>query len=535
MLKSKKWRPIAISIYSILLLAAAVFLFFLLKLDILPMNYLIPIVAVIILFVSLIGVLLFYRMRKKRSRSRRIRRIIGVVLSFILTIAMLFGAIVLNRVNETKNAVIAQPDSSPRAVVGVYVLKDDAAAALSDTAQYRYAVLAGLGVEKLHANYALGKIVESTGSTPDVASYASITDAADALRSGDVQALAVSKNFMALLRDTDDYAAFPDEVRLIDEISVPQSATLENTVILVDGAAAAAAEPTPTPAPTPEPTPEPIKFGDDRPLVFYLSGMDKSGQEIEYNAHADVNILMSINPITKQVLLISTPRDTFVMNFALGGGDKLTHCAYQGVPNSIAALEDLYSTHVDNYCRINFTGFEDLVDLIGGITVDNPKAFTTDPDNGRHSFEEGVIQLNGYQALCYARERHAFGDGDLARGRNQVRVLTAILNKAKTDSASILLNYSDILDALAGTFETDLSSDQISDLVKVALKHLNDWEIKSYSTWGGSGIRTVASMGSQQVAIIWPNAQSVAFATKLLDMITNNEVITDEVLATAPR
>ena len=263
--------------------------------------------------------------------------------------------------------------------------------------------------------------------------------------------------------------------------------------------------------------------------------MDKSGQKIEYNAHADVNILMSINPITKQVLLISTPRDTFVMNFALGGGDKLTHCAYQGVPNSIAALEDLYGTHVDNYCRINFTGFEDLVDLIGGITVDNPKAFTTDPDNGRHSFEEGVIQLNGYQALCYARERHAFGDGDLARGRNQVRVLTAILNKAKTDSASILLNYSDILDALAGTFETDLSSDQISDLVKVALKHLNDWEIKSYSTWGGSGIRTVASMGSQQVAIIWPNAQSVAFATKLLDMITNNEVITDEVLATAPR
>ena len=92
MLKSKKWRPIAISIYSILLLAAAVFLFFLLKLDILPMNYLIPIVAVIILFVSLIGVLLFYRMRKKRSKSRRIRRIIGVVLSFILTIAMLFGA-----------------------------------------------------------------------------------------------------------------------------------------------------------------------------------------------------------------------------------------------------------------------------------------------------------------------------------------------------------------------------------------------------------------------------------------------------------
>ncbi len=97
------------------------------------------------------------------------------------------------------------------------------------------------------------------------------------------------------------------------------------------------------------------------------------------------------------------------------------------------------------------------------------------------------------------------------------------------------MNYSSILDALAGTFETDLTSEQISDLVKVALKSLNDWEIRSYSTWGTSGIRTVASMGSQQVAIIWPNAKSVAFASQLLNMVSNGEIITDEVMAGAPR
>ncbi len=533
MLKRSKWRPIALSFFFILFLAVAIFFYFLLKLDILPLKYLIPIAAVIALLVCLVGFLLFYRMRKKRSHARRVRRIFGIILSCLFTIALLFGAVVLNRIDETKNAVIAQPESSPRSVVGVYVQKDDPAASLADTADYRYAVLGELGVEKLHANYALGRINESIGSAVEAVSYANITDAADALRSGDVQALAVSKSFLSLLKDTADYAAFPDEVKLIDEIVVPQSATFDNTPILV--AEAPEATPEPTPTPTPEPTPEPIKYGEDRPLVFYLSGMDKSGKEIEYNAHADVNILMAFNPMTKQVLLVSTPRDTFVTNFALGGGDKLTHCAIQGVPNSIKALEYLYKTHVDNYCRLNFTGFEELVDLIGGITVDNPSTFTTDPDNGGHYFEEGILELNGYQALCYARERHAFGDGDLARGRNQVRVLTAMLDKAKSDSASILMNYSEILDALAGTFETDLTSDQISDLVKVALKSLNDWEIKSYSTWGGSGIRTVASMGSQEVAIIWPNAKSVAFASQLLEMITNGEVITDEFMASAPR
>ena len=93
----------------------------------------------------------------------------------------------------------------------------------------------------------------------------------------------------------------------------------------------------------------------------------------------------------------------------------------------------------------------------------------------------------------------------------------------------------EILKALAGTFETDLSPDQISDLVKVAIEHLNDWEIKTYSMWGGSGIRTVASMGLQEVAIIWPNANSVAFAAKLLAMIADGEVITDELLDSAPR
>ena len=535
MLKRSKWRPIAIAVLAVLLIAAALFFYFLLKLDVLPRLYLLLIAAVVVLLVYMAGVLLFFGMHKKRSPARRVRRIIGIVLSVILSVAFIFGSVILNRVDQTKNAVIVRPDDAPRAVVGVYVSNDDSAQTLADLADHKFAVLAGLGDEKLHANYALGVINEAVGSPVEAVSYSGITDAASALINGDVQALAVNKSFLSLLKDTESFASFSDEVRLVEEITVPRSATLENTAILVDGSDQADAAPEATPAPTPVPTPEPIKYGEDRPLVFYLSGMDKYGKEIAYNAHADVNILMAVNPITKQVLLVSTPRDYYVMNYALGGYDKLTHCAIQGVPNSIESLSKLYDIEINNYCRVNFTGFADFIDLIGGITFYNPVEFTTTKENDGYHYEEGEITLGGYKALCYARERHAFGDGDLARGRNQIRVLQAIFDKVKSNSTSILMNYSDILDTLAGTFETDLTSEQMSDLVKVAIGSINDWDIKSYSAWGGSGKGKVASMGSEEVYFVFPNARSVDFAKELFHTILNNELITDEQLENAPR
>lgn len=532
MLKRSKWRPIAIAVFAVLLLAVAAFFFFLMRLDVLTTDYLLLVIAVAVLFVYIAGVLLFFGMRRKRSPARRVRRIIGIVLSLVLAAAFLFGATVLNKVEQTKRAMIATPEESPRSVVGIYVLPDDAAKSLSDMAGYKFAALPGLGEEKLYANYAIGKVNEALNTKVEAVAYPGIADAFEALKSGDVKALAVSKGFLSLTMDPETEETFGDALRLVDDIVVPRSATLDNTPILVD---VENAEPTPVPTPTPEPTPEPIKYGEDRPLIFYLSGMDKYGKEIEYNAHADVNLLMVVNPFTKQILLVSTPRDFFVMNNALGGMDKLTHCAIQGVPNSIRSLNDLYGIQIDNFCRVNFTGFDEFVELIGGITVDNPTAFRTTSDNGGYYFEQGKISLTGYEALCYARERNAFGDGELARGRNQIRVISAMIEKARSNSASILMNYSQILDALAGTFETDLSSEQMSDLIKVALGSLGDWDIKSYSAWGGSGKGKVASMGSQEVYFIWPNERSVAFATELFDTILNNELITDEQLEDAPR
>ena len=181
---------------------------------------------------------------------------------------------------------------------------------------------------------------------------------------------------------------------------------------------------------------------------------------------------------------------------------------------------------------MNFDGFIKLIDAIGGITLDNPTAFW----NYRHEhfYDAGRITLNGEEALYYAREREAFGDGDLARGRNQIRVITAIIDKMKKSGASILMNYSNVIDSMAGCFETDLSSSEISDLVKIASANLQDWEVKSYSVSGFSGMRETASGGSEVLFIIFPKQDTVEFASSLFDMIQNGERITDDYLASAP-
>ena len=145
MLKRSKWRPIAIAVFAVLLLAVAAFFFFLMRLDVLTTDYLLLVIAVAVLFVYIAGVLLFFGMRRKRSPARRVRRIIGIVLSLVLAAAFLFGATVLNKVEQTKRAMIATPEDSPKSVVGIYVLPDDEAKTLSDMAGYKFAALPGLG------------------------------------------------------------------------------------------------------------------------------------------------------------------------------------------------------------------------------------------------------------------------------------------------------------------------------------------------------------------------------------------------------
>ena len=153
------------------------------------------------------------------------------------------------------------------------------------------------------------------------------------------------------------------------------------------------------------------------PFVVYLSGVDNRG-ELTENARSDVNILAVVNPVTKRVALVNTPRDYYVDLAGTDSKDKLTHAGLYGVETSMETLGGLYGIEVDHYVRINFAGFIDIVDALGGVDVYSDMAFTSVGSPGYYDptdFVEGWNHLDGAAALAFARERHAFATGDIQR------------------------------------------------------------------------------------------------------------------------
>ena len=529
MLKKKVWRPFAHAVVLITLLAAALFAWALIRVDILPEKYLLAFFATEAAVLGVSALLLYGGMKRKPSGARRARRVLGLALCILLVAGNVLASSVLMNLNRTRVAIGGRRDRV--AVLGVYVLRDDTAQTLADTAGYRYGVLGGF--EKGNSDYALSRIEDELGAAPSAEEFAAIAEAASALRGGEVRALAVNENHLELLSESETLGGFAEEIRLIERIEVPLAEASSGTPGAngagSDGAGAHGligsllpSKPTRT---------DQLSTGEkierDRCVVFYLSGNDSETTMLS-NGRSDVNILMIVNPETDQILLVNTPRDYYVPNPALGRGmDKLTHCGLFGTYNSMAALEELYGVEIDNYCQINFTGFEKLIDTLGGVTLDNPRPFYS---GYGYYFPEGEITLDGQHALAYGRERESFGDGDIQRGRNLMRLIAAMVDKVKSSGASMLMNYPAVLDSLEGMFATDLSADEISALAKLALRDLSSWEVKSTTVSGSGGMMPTAAGGDRPLYVMWPDSGEVARASGLIEKVLSGERIDGEEL-----
>ena len=260
------------------------------------------------------------------------------------------------------------------------------------------------------------------------------------------------------------------------------------------------------------------------PFVVYLSGVDNRG-ELTEKARSDVNILAVVNPETKQVALINTPRDYYVDLAGTDSKDKLTHAGLYGVETSMATLGNLYGVNVEHYIRINFAGFISIIDAIGGVDVYSDQAFTSVGSPGYYdptTFAEGWNHLDGKAALAFARERHAFKTGDVQRGINQMKVIDAMLNKIK--SPALLMGFSKIMDSAADCFVTSLSQNQISALVRMQLSDFAEWNIESYTVTGSSGSSTKCySAKGQKLYVMKPDENSVAKAKEMIAAVLGGE------------
>ena len=260
------------------------------------------------------------------------------------------------------------------------------------------------------------------------------------------------------------------------------------------------------------------------PFVIYLSGVDTRG-ELTENARSDVNILAVVNPVTKRVALINTPRDYYVDLAGTDSKDKLTHAGLYGVETSMATLGNLYGINVDHYIRINFAGFISIVDALGGVDVYSDQAFTSVGSPGYYdptTFVEGWNHLDGKAALAFARERHAFASGDIQRGINQMEVIDAMLNKIK--SPALLMGFSKIMDAASDCFVTDFSQEQISALVRMQLSDFADWDIQSYTVTGSSSTSTKCySAKGQKLYVMKPDEAAVSKAKEMIASVLGGE------------
>ena len=250
------------------------------------------------------------------------------------------------------------------------------------------------------------------------------------------------------------------------------------------------------------------------PFTVYISGIDTSGN-VASSARSDVNILLTINPNTNQVLMVSTPRDYYVTLASKGKKDKLTHAGVYGVEESVKTLENLYDVKIDYYVRVNFTSFMKIVEALGGIDVNVPKAFCE--QNSKRSFAEedliclqkGKQRLNGERALAFARHRKTLAEGDKTRGSNQMLILEAIIKK--TMSLDSITKLNSIIKALEGRVVTNMSTDDMYKFAKKEMKKNPDFVFTSLGADGTIATKPCFAVGGANASVMLPSDDSISY------------------------
>lgn len=266
-------------------------------------------------------------------------------------------------------------------------------------------------------------------------------------------------------------------------------------------------------------TPENAKTVDvtNTPFNFYVSGLDMEGSIAE-DGRSDVNMIVTVNPETHEILLTSLPRDAYIDLKSVEAKDKLTHTGLFGIEETLGVAEDLLGIDINYYGKVNYTTVTKLVDAIGGIDVVSDYTFDTHGMDVYYIFYEGENHLDGSRALAFARERKSFADGDLQRNRNQQIVLEGILKKALS-STTILTKYTSILDAVKENVALNLSASDIQKLVKMQLADMPSWKIERQSIVGTPDSGVCYAEGSQMRSIVILDPESVQQAKDKIALV----------------
>lgn len=263
------------------------------------------------------------------------------------------------------------------------------------------------------------------------------------------------------------------------------------------------------------------------PFIVYLSGLDTRGNgEIRDKGLSDVNMLIAVNPTTKKILMVNIPRDYYVPLYGdTAKMDKLTHAGNYGVDCSMKTLNALFGVECNYYVKVNFKSVVDIVDALGGVTVNSDLYFSSNHSlSGKtYSFVKGENTLTGDAALAFARERKSVSGGDRQRGIHQQKIISAILDKVMSPAILNPSNFQNVLSSITDNTKTSISYGDISSLVRMQLGDMASWDIDSISVDGTGAYRSSYAAGGQTLYVMIPNEETVAAAKTAIAAVQSME------------
>ncbi len=424
-------------------------------------------------------------------------RTFGKVFMIIMIIVLSIGSIYLWKTNAAMNKVFGKKIQS-KVEISIIVKKDSLFESIDDLDGRLIGVQSRMDAEAMKKT--MKELNAKLDPKAEQVEYGSYLESVSALMNDEVDAILLNEAHREMILET-----YP---RLSGETKILYAATVQQE-IRTDG----------------EKEQREVDVAKET-FTVYISGNDAYGEISYEGGRSDVNILLTINPSTGQILMTSTPRDMYVTLpedvFGPGQRDKLTHAGIFGVDVSETILSKMYDVDIDYYVRINFGGFEDIVNALGGVTVHSDYAFTS--KIGGYSFEKGDNYVDGAAALAFVRERYSFADGDMQRGRNQMAMIQAIIDKIT--SPAILGSYAELMDSLANCFITDLPKEKLGDLLDMQLTQGIKWQIvKNDVTGYGDWQRCYTSGYSVELSVLWPDEDTVEQAKQRIKACYDGEEV----------
>lgn len=451
-------------------------------LDVLPGNIQIPVLTCLGL-VCLIVILVKFEF----SLSPKI--MVGAfAVSVILTAVFGTGSYYLYRTSGTLSAITAVKKTSNNKV-SLIVPVDSSIETPEDIAGKRVGVLKN--IDKGGTEQALTQLEKRTDAQYELVELDSVPQEVLSLYTGEVDAIVLNEAYRTNVMELEGYEDFSDRTRVLFQASFKTDATNEALA---------------------------VSDVTTRPYNILISGNDTYGDVGELS-RSDVNMIVTINPVTSTVLLTSIPRDSYVpvdcgdaYACAQGQLDKITHTGINGITSTKQTLEQLLDIDINYTFRVNFSSVTNIVDSLGGIDIEVPEGQAVETfyaDSTLEGVTEGRNHLDGERALAFARERYAYIDGDNQRVRNQQMVLKAIFDKAT--SPEIIVNYPNLLQALESAFDTTLTQDEITNFIKYQIQSRPGWKFESYQLSGEDAMLFCPSLG-QEAYVTVPDPNTTALA-----------------------